>query len=557
MRRLVFVLLATMLPALVWMTSSEAQQLQLPRLRVYSQPMPPPREVLDRLNLQMNYRLYVPMESTRDGIVTVQMHMGNLYVQTRSGLVTLIDAETGATLWRQRVGRAYVAEHNLAFNSREVYVVNNVYLYALNGLTGSVNWSYRLPEGVAAAPVADENVIYIPTQTGRLGAFLLPRPDLVAIAPAETREERYRRLGALRPDTGGTSSTISHLTTTASEGSTAEEEAGPRPTRLWLEVTSLRLELPLLLTEDRLLAPTSNGLVVGFSKLPKPGTSAAESYRFSAEAPIRVPASEIDGAAYVGSENGDLFALTVSSGRLLWRYTGGVPFSRRPAVTEEDVYVVAARQGMSRLDRRTGLPIWRIPTRGGLVESNAAANHFLAANPKYVYALDFSGHLLVLDRRRGITLSGFDTRDFVFPITNDVTDRIYLAANNGLIVCLRDREYVKPIRHRQREEESKNPIRVKLAQPLTDDIGTPEIALRDMIVKWSRQFPPLRFRIENDAFRNADRDNPEGALVKMERVKDKPLGDVLRDMLAAIQCSYEVIGDTIVILPAPGVPAKP
>jgi hypothetical protein len=78
-----------------------------------------------------------------------------------------------------------------------------------------------------------------------------------------------------------------------------------------------------------------------------------------------------------------------------------------------------------------------------------------------------------------------------------------------------------------------------------------------MVVKWSRQFPPLKFRIEFDAFRNAERDPPEGALVKMERVKDKPLGDVLRDMLAAIQCTYEIIGDTIVILPAPVLPAKP
>lgn len=555
MKRVACVLLGVMLAAFVWMTSSEAQQLA--RTRIYSQPTPPPRELLDRLNLQMNFRTYVPMESSRDGIVTVQMHLGNLYVQTRSGLVTLIDAETGVTLWRQRVGRPYVAEHGLAFNSREVYVVNNVYIYGLDGLTGAVHWSYRLPEGVAAPPVADENVIYIATPSGRLSAYLLPRPDLVAIRPSETREERYKRLGTLRSDTGGTSSTISHLTTTASEASTAEEEAGPRPTRLWTDHTSLRLELPFILTQDRLLASTTNGLVLAFGKLPKPSSAAPMSYRFSTEAPIRVPAGYMDGVAYVGSEKGDLYALTTSGGRLLWRYTGGVPFSRRPAVTANDVYVVAARQGMTRLDRRTGLPLWRIPTPGGLAESSAVADYFLAANPKYVYALDASGHLLVLDRRRGITLSGFDTRDFVFPISNDVTDRVYLAANNGLIVCLRDREYVKPLRHRQREEEAENPIRIRLAQRFTDEIGTEEMSLTDMLVRWSKRYPPLRFRIEKDAFRDANRDTPEEARVKMERVKDKPLGEVLQDMLTPIKCTYEIIADTIVILPAPVVPAKP
>ncbi len=563
MKRLACILLAAALAAAGWTALSEAQQPA--RAKLYSQPVPPPRELLDRLNLQMSYRIYVPMDGRRDGLATVQLHGTGLYVQTRSGLVTLIDAETGATLWRQRVGRDYVAEYNLAFNSREVYVVNNVYLYALDRLSGVVNWSYRLPEGVAAAPVADENIIYIASPTGRLTAYLLPRPDLLAAAGGadagksgtmETREQRYQRIASLHSEAGGTSATVSHLTPSAREASTAEGDVGPRPMRLWSEVTSLRLEFPLLLTPDRLLAPTSNGLVLALGKQPMANGMATLSYRFSTESPIRVPAEYLEGIAYVGGENGDLYALETSGGRLRWRYTIGVPLSRPPAVTAEDLYIVAARQGMTRLDRATGQPLWRIPVRGGLTESNAAANYFLAANPKYVYALDFSGHFLVLDRRRGVTLSGFDSRDFVYPISNPVSDRIYLAANNGLIVCLHDREYAKSIRHRQREEEAENPLRLQLAAPVTL-AAMPEMALRDMLASWSKRFPPLRFRIEEDAFRDAKRDSPAGANVKMPAVKDKPLGAVLKDMLAAIQCAYEVIGDTIVIVPAPAVPAAP
>jgi outer membrane protein assembly factor BamB len=557
MKRLAWTLLAAALAVSVLTAPSEAQQLT--RAKLFSQPIPPPRELLDRLNLEMNYRLYIPMDGRRDGLATVQLHQGDLLVQTRSGLVTLIDAETGAALWRQRVGRTYVAQHALAFNSREIYVVNNVYLYALDRLTGAVNWYYHLPEGVAAPPVADENVIYVPTPTGRLTAYLLPRPDLLAGKPRqriETREERYKRLGALRPDTGGSTTTVSHLTTSVREASTAEEEAGPRPTRVWSEVSSLRLELPLLVTHDRVIAPTSNGIVLALAKLPKPNGTPSVSFRFPTQSPIRMPAGYIDGMAYIGAEDGDLYALETAGGRLRWRYTSGVPISRQPATTEEDVYIVTARQGMTRLDRATGLPKWRIPTRGGLVENNAAADYFLAANPKYVYALDASGHFLVLDRRRGITLSGFDTRDFVFPISNDVTDRIYLAANNGLIVCLHDRAYTNPIRHHQREEEAESPIRLRLEQPISD-VGTPEMALRDMLTNWSRRFPPLRFRIEEDAFRDADRDSPAGANVKMPEVKDKSLGEVLKDMLNTIKCTYEIIGDSIVILPAPAVPAEP
>jgi hypothetical protein len=257
--------------------------------------------------------------------------------------------------------------------------------------------------------------------------------------------------------------------------------------------------------------------------------------------------------AYIGAEDANLYAMETSSGQMRWRHTVGQPISRQPVVTDEDVYVVAERLGMTRLDRATGTSQWRIPVPGGIVENNAWANSFLAANPKYVYATDASGRFLVLDRRRGVTLSGVDTKDFFFPISNDVTDRVYLAANNGLIVCLHDREYIQPIRHRLRQEEAENPIRVRLSEPLTDD-GTKEMALRDMLEIWTQRFSPLRFQIYEAAFQTAGRESPAGAIVKMNRVQAKPLGVVLKDMLAAIKCTYEIIGPMVVILPAPGEP---
>ncbi len=539
-------LLATLLVAVGWTASLHAQPA---RARWYTQPVPPPRELLDRLNLQMSYRIYVPMDGRQDGLATVQLRGRNLFVQTRSGLVTLIDAETGATLWRQRVGRPYVVEHALAFNSREVYVVNNVYLFALDRLNGTVNWSFRLPEGVSAPPVADENMIYIAAATGRITAYLLPRPDLLApTVPAGM--EGIKPIASLRAEARSSTTALSPLTRSAREASTIGEPVGPQPTRLWSEVTSLRLELPLVLTRDRLVVPTANGMVLGLSKLLLANAATTLSYRFSTESSIRTPAGYFDGVAYIGSEDANLYALETAGGRLLWRTTIGVPITRRPVVTEEDIYLVSARQGMMRLDRTTGQPQWRLPARGGWAEFNPAADYFLAANPKYVYALDASGRLLVLDRRRGITLSGFDSRDFVFPISNDITDRIYLAANNGLIVCLHDREYPQPIRHRRSEEEAENPVRLRLEERITDDVGIPEIPLVEMLDRLAKRFPPLRFRIEETAFREANRDSPAQAGVKMPSVKDKKLGDVLKDMLAVIQCTYEIIGDTVVILPA-------
>jgi hypothetical protein len=342
------------------------------------------------------------------------------------------------------------------------------------------------------------------------------------------------------------------LTRSAHQASTVDEAlVGPHPVRSWSELTTLRLELPMLLTRDRLLVPTPSGTVLGMSKLLPIGTASTISYRFSTESAIRVPAAYYDGVAYIGGEDANLYALLTTGGRLLWRSTIGVPITHRPAITDEDIYVVSARQGLMRLDRETGQPLWRIPASGGVVEFNAAAERFLAANPKYVYALDASRRFLVLDRRRGITLSGFDSRDFVFPITNDITDRIYLAANNGLIVCLHDREYPQAIRHHLREEEAENPVRVRLNDRINDDIGSKEIPLEEMLDRFAKRFPPLRFRIEETAFRDAGRESPAQMPVKLTPINDKPLGLVIKDILATVQCVYEIIGDTIVILPAP------
>src|SRR5262249_5745018 len=69
----------------------------------------------------------------------------------------------------------------------------------------------------------------------------------------------------------------------------------------------------------------------------------------------------------------------------------------------------------------------------------------LAVNPKFVYATDRAGRMVVLDRDRGRELSRYNVRDFVVPTANELTDRIYLAANDGLVVCLHDRDYPTPV----------------------------------------------------------------------------------------------------------------
>src|SRR5262249_46075922 len=120
-----------------------------------------------------------------------------------------------------------------------------------------------------------------------------------------------------------------------------------------------------------------------------------------------------------------------------------------------------------------GQPLWNLPRNGINYTANREADRFLAANPKFVYALDYSGRLVVLDRTTGLRLSTYEaTRSYTVPFSNASTDRIYLAANNGLIVCLHDRDFPTAYHHIRGEERTVDPevaeVEGKLAKLIND-----------------------------------------------------------------------------------------
>jgi outer membrane protein assembly factor BamB len=407
--------------------------------RTYTRPPVPPREHLDRLNLKLAWQLFVPMDGVRDGFFSVQILDDQILVQTRSGGVVMLDAATGATLWRARHGIPYAVTQPLGYNKRLVFVTNGSHLYVLSRATGKLQWEMVLPNAPSAAPVADEDNVYLCLGTGRIYVYELPnlaaRP--VAAAKAPEPEERPTELpyrSGHRPlySLGGSS----YLKRPAAE------PLGPQPRLIWqYTVGQGRLEQAPLLTSEFLTAADSNGVFFTTSKyINRP------LYSFRAEAAVSAPLGQYGESAYIASQDFNVYALDIITGRILWRVLGGAPILQRPYVTDQDVYVVPTRAGLYRINRTTGEIIWL----------NRSGDHFLAANPKFVYALDPTGRLLVIDKARGTLLSAYDgTRDFVFPIGNELNDRIYLASNDGLLLCLHDRDYPTPVRNKTVVEEKK------------------------------------------------------------------------------------------------------
>jgi outer membrane protein assembly factor BamB len=420
--------------------------------RLQTHPTVPAPETLARLNLKLGWRTYVPMDGSRDTIFSVQNTGDLLLIQTRSGLVMAVDAATGQTLWQARVGRPYHVSVRLGYNSDAVLVVNDQTLYVLDRHTGQFVWGFDMPSAATAAPMADEEQVFLSLRGGTLSAYSIPKinPDLAKTEskdkkrfPSEARAADANvagygvglttSIGAMTSARGrGTQSLISIGALTSARQASQSQQASVEPRRDWSDNSGLRLELAPLLTEDTVF------LVGGFGKMAAlaKGVTRSEHYvRVLADDQIVVPPGQHGEDAYIASHDSNLYAVSIPTGGIEWRLTTGTPIIRKPAVTDKDVYVTTDRGGLRRLDRATGRQVWQ----------NESAKNFLASNPKCVYATDRSGRLLLLDKRLGTQLGMLDVRDFVVPVTNEMTDRVYLLANDGLLVCLHDQDYRKPL----------------------------------------------------------------------------------------------------------------
>jgi len=157
--------------------------------------------------------------------------------------------------------------------------------------------------------------------------------------------------------------------------------------------------------------------------------------------------------AYVPLADGSIVAVDLAAGNQTgglvspWRVNAGGRMNRTPVVTPDAVFAAGDNSGVVRIDRATGAIGWR---------TDRAADRVAAVNKDFVYVRDRQGRLLVYDAvratdpatGRAAPLATVDFSEFNVPVVNTVTDRLYLAADNGLLVCLRDAsaKYAAPVR---------------------------------------------------------------------------------------------------------------
>ena len=253
----------------------------------------------------------------------------------------------------------------------------------------------------------------------------------------------------------------------------------------WQTSTSASLDSPLLVTDELILWSNSTGLVQALAF-----DSNKSTLQFEAGAPLSAGMGYYPPLAFIPVRGHQVYAIFADKSRRLgttaWRYFAPSEIVSAPIGMNGLVFVstrndglIALKMGSYQPEEKTGRknlaaadgaeapaeeakPVVVTEASGGIpVWQSIRARKFLAASPTRVYTLDLRGNLLILDAKTGAELGVLPANDNDFYVPNTKTDRIYLAAKNGLVQCLREAESTTPVVYawpaKKDEKDAKKP----------------------------------------------------------------------------------------------------
>jgi outer membrane protein assembly factor BamB len=422
-------------------------------IKVRTTPKLPARESLERMNLTLAWHARVSVDGNRDGIASIQVLPGRpnqLVVQTLKGMVYLYDADNGDLIWKTTIGVLYWASQPVSFNSQSIFVTRRNVLHVLNRADGTqrvftydpasktYTFGYELAFSPSAAPMADEEFLYVP-MSNRVHAIYIP--DFEAIE--KTKLARKKQRDAKKDERG-----------MPGDDDIPDSLDSPQPDFYWgYGLGDQVIRSSPLINGEQLSILTTDGTLTAVNRYGQGPRIEKELFKTKGLTPA-APAQHLN-TAYLASDDFNLYAVNMKSGELEWRHISGAPLLQTPYLNDRDIYIAPQRVGLRRVDRVKGREVW----------TNRDASRFLAANLSYVYAMDRLGKFFVIDAKRGTTLAKTDFADWTIPVANEWTDRVYLAANDGKIMCLRNRDLPKALSLKTqdlgRRREEMNPAEEK------------------------------------------------------------------------------------------------
>ena len=136
-----------------------------------------------------------------------------------------------------------------------------------------------------------------------------------------------------------------------------------------------------------------------------------------------------DGVVYVGSNDGNVFALKANTGRRLWSYPTRAAVASSPAVADGVVYVGSDDNNLYALRADTGTLLWSYATGNYVYSSPAVADGV-------VYVGSNDGNVYALNAHTGALLWSYTTGNQAQSSPAVVNGVVYVGSNDGNVYAL-------------------------------------------------------------------------------------------------------------------------
>ncbi|MCA9257902.1 MAG: PQQ-like beta-propeller repeat protein, partial [Planctomycetales bacterium] len=260
------------------------------------------RDQLDRLGLERPWFAQVPVDPQQSRISRWAFYRDRLFAVSTSGLLSAIDAESGATLWTSRVGKPGYPAFGPGANLDIVTAVSGSRLYGFDRDDGRLLWTRELGSAPASGPAVTKDHAFVALLNGQIESYSLEDP---------TAQPWYYQ----------------------SKGRTYQRPTVTGPVVSW---------------------PTAGGLLYVCS-----AEDPHVLYRLETNDEIIAPPAELSPNLYVGSFDGYLYCIDELSGRERWRFSAGYPIANTPAVIGDVAYVASTKPALHAVSTETGRELWQ------------------------------------------------------------------------------------------------------------------------------------------------------------------------------------------------------
>lgn len=300
------------------------------------------RDQAGRFGLVRAWAVQVAIGGGRDRVAGVVCAGDVVLVHTERGLVQLIDAERGITLWTRQIGERARNSYAPAVDARHVAVVSGRSAVLLDRTDGRELWSKAI-EGVPSAGLGlGPQRVFVPTLRGRLVALPIDDP--------ENEAWYFASSGSIEVAPLVTPTSVVWGTTTGLAFCSAQDKV---KIRFQLH-TRASISAPMAFRAPLIYIASQDEEVYAIDE-----QSGAERWRFATGSQVGEGPLAADDIVLVTPQAGDLYCLGAAQGETRWVARGPV---RVASVSPERVYAVDSLGQLLILDRATGVALGRLAT---------------------------------------------------------------------------------------------------------------------------------------------------------------------------------------------------